>query len=318
MEKTSNFYQIEKSATPRLGVYKFRTNKKGEMNAQNIISIASRSDFEKILAFLDRQGLAENAWLIGSVFDALQRDEVWETVYVCFRRRHQVVGVAYVLYQRKVPVGDRAPGYDGPGHDYDVQMDAEDSGAVEAMIAAFPSDQLGSFCLYRPLMQAYFEALPGVVRMAPDPYFTVSPERFCSVAGEEVVELTAADAGLYEGCEYQPNWEYMWEESRVFGIVRNGRVVTSLSSTPLTPAVGSKRRRVRYIGGLYTETPYRRQGLGKRLLSYVTELILRDGHVPLYCGHGRTETDTAASQALAQGLGYWQIMQRMTYLWRKV
>jgi len=169
------------------------------MNAKNIISIASRSDCslrsptpsaygEDIFAFLDKQGLAENAWLIGSVFAAIQRDEVWETVYI-YRRRNQIVGVAYMLNQRKVPVGDRVPGFD-PGYDYEVQMDAEDASAVEAMIAAFPSDQ--------------------------------------------------------------------------------------------------------------------------------TELILQDGHVPLCCGYGRTETDTAASQALAQGLGYWQIARRMTYLWRKV
>jgi len=281
------------------------------MNAKNIISIASRSDWENIFAFLDRQGLAENAWLIGSVFAALQRDEVWDTVLVC-RRLHQLVSVAYMLDQTKVPVEARAPGYN-PGHDYDVRMDAEDASAVEAMITAFPSNQLGSFQLYNPLIQTYFEALPGLVRREEgDFYFTVSLERFCPVVSEEVVELTEADAGLFEGCERQPNWEYMGE-SRRFGIVRDGKAVTSLGSTPLTPAAESKRR-VRTIGALYTETPYRRQGLAKRLVSHVTEFILRDGDAPLYW----TEPDNAASQALAQGLGYWQIAQGMRYLWRKV
>ncbi len=281
------------------------------MNAQNIISIASRSNFENIFAFLDRQGLAENAWLIWSVFDALQRDEVWETVLTC-RRRHQIVGVAYMLNQKKVPVEDRAPGFD-PGCDYDVRIDAKDASAVEAIVANLPSEQLGRFSIFSPLIQAYFEALPGVSRREDVLYFTVSPERFCPAAGEEVVELTAADAGLFEGCERQPHWEYMGEEIRIFGIVRDGKAVTSLGSIPFTPAVGSKRR-VRSIGGLYTETPYRRQGLGKRLVSYVTELILRDGDVPIYW----TEPDNVASQALARGLGYWQIAQQMTYLWRNV
>jgi GNAT superfamily N-acetyltransferase len=296
---------------------------KALVNEVNIIvTTASRSDFENILAFLDRQGLAENAWLTGSVFAALQRsrfsgsrkagDEVWETVLTC-RRRHQIVGVAYMLNQRKVPVENRAPGYD-PGYDYDIEMDAEDASAVEAMIADFPSDQLGHFSIFRPLIQAYFEALPGVVRRGEgDFYFTVSLERFCSVAGEEVVKLTAADAGLFEGCERQRRWEYMGEEHRVFGIVRDGRVATSTGVAPITPARAMKRRMIA-ISGLYTETRYRRMGLGKRLVSYVTELILRDGHAPLYW----TEPDNAASQALAQGLGYWQIAQGMRYLWRKV
>ena len=280
------------------------------MNAKNIISIASHSDWKNIFAFLDKQGLAENAWLIGSVFNALQRDKVWETVLSC-RRRHQLVGVAYMLHQRKVPVEDRAPGFD-PGYDYGVQMDAEDASAVEAMIAAFRSHQLGRLSLFRPLIQAYFEALPGVVRREEgDLDFTVSPERFCPVAGEEVVELTEADAGLFEGCERQRNWDY-GEEHQVFGIVRDGRVATSTGVAPITPAIAMKRR-VIAISGLYTETRYRRMGLGKRLVSYVTELILRDGHVPFYW----TEPDNAASQALAQGLGYWQIAQQMTYLWKK-
>jgi len=160
------------------------------MNAENIISIASLSDWKEIFVFLDGQGLAENAWLIWSVSDALQRNEVWETVLTCSlreavhevtarspttssygRRRNQIVGVAYMFNQRKVPVEDRAPGFD-PGCDYDVRMDAENSSAVEAMIAAFPSDQLGRFSIFRPLIQAYFDTLPGVSRREDDLYFT--------------------------------------------------------------------------------------------------------------------------------------------------
>ena len=272
------------------------------MNAQNIISIASRSDCEDIFAFLDKQGLAENAWLIWSVFDALQKDEVWETVLTC-RRRHQIVGVAYMFNQRKLPVEYRAP---DPGCDYDVRIDAEDASAVEAMIANLPSEQLGRFSIFRPLIQAYFEALPGVSQREGDLYFSVSPERFCPVAGEEVIELTAADAGLFEGCERQPRWEDMGEGFRVFGIVRDGGMATSTGI--------AMKRRVITISGLHTETRYRRMGLGKRVVSYVTELILRDGDVPLYW----TEPDNVASQALARGLGYWQIAQQMTYLWRNV
>ncbi|HIE26401.1 TPA: GNAT family N-acetyltransferase [Candidatus Poribacteria bacterium] len=217
-----------------------------------------------------------------------------------------------MLDQTKVPAGDRAPGYD-PGRDYDVRMDAEDASAAEAMIAALPSNQLGHFTIFRPLIQEYFEALPGMERSEGDLYFTVSLERFRPVAGEEVIELTAADAGLFEGCERQRRWEDMGEEHRVFGIVRDGKVATSTGVAPITPAIATKRR-VIAISGLYTETRYRRMGLGKRLVSYVTELILQDGHAPLYW----TEPDKVASQSLAQGLGYWQIAQNMTYLWRKV
>jgi len=67
----------------------------------------------------------------------------------------------------------------------------------------------------------------------------------------------------------------------LFAIVRNERAATSTGIGPVTPAIETKRR-VMVISGLYTETQYRRMGLGKQLVSHVTEMILRDGHVPMY------------------------------------
>jgi GNAT superfamily N-acetyltransferase len=115
--------------------------------------------------------------------------------------------------------------------------------------------------------------------------------------------LTAADAHLFEGCERQPNWEYYDWGRRHFGIVRDGRVATSTCVALIPP--GEPRTRVMAISGLYTETRYRRMGLGKRLVSYATELILREGYIPIYW----TEPDNTASQSLVKGLGYWQVMR---------
>jgi predicted GNAT family acetyltransferase len=54
-------------------------------------------------------------------------------------------------------------------------------------------------------------------------------------------------------------------------------------------------------------------GLGKRLVSHVTEIILQDGNVPIYW----TEPENIASQSLAKSLGYYQIGQKIIYRWRK-
>ncbi|MHA2303252.1 MAG: hypothetical protein ACXACD_20100, partial [Candidatus Thorarchaeota archaeon] len=65
-------------------------------------SIGTSHDRQEVVAFLERQGLVKNAWLIRSVSDALQRCEVWESVMIC-QLREELVGVAYILNQRKIP-----------------------------------------------------------------------------------------------------------------------------------------------------------------------------------------------------------------------
>jgi len=67
------------------------------------------------------------------------------------------------------------------------------------------------------------------------------------------------------------------------------------------------------IAALYTEQRYRRMGLGKRLVSHVVELILAEGHTPVYW----TTPDNVASQGLAEGLGFRRYGTTVDYLWRK-
>ena len=105
------------------------------------ISIASNSEREEIFAFLEKQGSVLNAWLIWDISDALQRCEEWESVMIC-RLHSELVGVAYILNQRKIP---RNPSDWKPDYDYDVRMDAVDREAVEALVEAFPIGLLGHF-----------------------------------------------------------------------------------------------------------------------------------------------------------------------------
>jgi GNAT superfamily N-acetyltransferase len=272
-------------------------------------NVATSAESEEILAFLRRRGLLENAWLMSSVHNAFRWPEDCAAVIAC-RRGEELVGVAYVLYQTKVPDEQRAPGYK-PDYDYQVQMEAVDCRAIEALMATLPTNDLGLTYTHRPLIQKYFDRLPGVIREPGDLYYTASCERFRPVAGEEVRELTAADAHLFQGCERQRNWDNMAEGSRTFGIVREGRAATSVGMHLVTPP--STTPRVIAMSRLHTETAYRRRGLAKRLVSYVTEMILRDGNVPMYW----TEYDNIVSQGLAKGLGYQQYAQQISYRWRK-
>ena len=272
-------------------------------------SVASSGECEEILGFLERRGLLENAWLIWSVQNALRCPEECVEVIVC-RRSEELVGVADVLYQTKVPDEERAPGFK-PDHDYHVRMDAVNCRAVNALMKTLPTDELGLFDTLRPLVQRYLDDMPGATRKPGDLYYSVSVKRFRSVASEEVRELTAADAHLFEGCERQRDWNNMAEGSHVFAIVRDGRAVTSVGVGSFTSP--ARAPRVIAISGLHTETAYRRRGLGKRLVSHVTEMILRDGDLPMYW----TETDNIASQRLAKGLGYRQYARQIQYRWRK-
>lgn len=67
------------------------------------------------------------------------------------------------------------------------------------------------------------------------------------------------------------------------------------------------------FGDVYTEIPYRRRGLGRRVVSHITERDLREGRVPIYW----TEPDNMASQRLCMGLGYRQYGQNIKHLWRR-
>ena len=272
-------------------------------------SVATTAESEEILAFLERRGVLENAWLMSAVYNAFRWPEDCVAMIVC-RSGDELVGVAYVMYQTKVPDEQRAPGFK-PDHDYNVQMDAVDCPAMEALMEILPTHELGVSWASRPLIKKCFDGLAGVIRKPGDFYYTVSRTRFRPVAGEEVRELTAADAHLFEGCERQPQWKAYDERHRIFAIVREGRAATSVGVQPVTPPDTTPR--VIAISGLHTETAYRRQGLAKRLVSHVTEMILRDGDVPMYW----TEPDNIASQRLAKGLGYRQYARQKQYRWRK-
>lgn len=268
------------------------------------VSVASDAERDEILSFLERRGLVENAELIADVAEPF-RGGPEARVIVC-RRGRQVVGVMYSW-----PV-DRRPGGWEPPNDYWLEMDAVNRQAAEALINALPSGEVGGFEVRDPVIQGYFDALPDATRRESDLYFTVSLQRFRPVAGEDIVEVTVADAGLFEGCERQPNWEHMADEWRRFAIVRSNRVATRTGVGPVTPK-RERGPRVVAISGLYTETRYRRMGLAKRLVSCVTEMILRDGDLPM-CW---TEPDNIVSARLFRELGYWQYAQRVDYLWRR-
>lgn len=95
--------------------------------------------------------------------------------------------------------------------------------------------------------------------------------------------------------------------------MRDDRVATSIRVGTGMPKSAKTERRVIAMPDLYTETKYRRMGLGRQLVSHVTGKILNDGNVPMYW----TEPENIASQSLAKSLGYWQVGQIITYRWRK-
>lgn len=269
-------------------------------------SIATSSDRDEIIGFLEKQGVLENAWLIWDVSDSFAGRKDPESLVVC-RSRTDVVGVAYICQATEDRSGCK------PSYDYDARLDAVDREAAEALLAGLPKGQSVYFTLvFRPVVQEYLGNLPGCTRHDGDLYFTVTPDRFQPVPSEDVVELTAADAGLFEGCEKQPAWESMRDNSRMFAIVRDGRAASSVSCGPFPPKFVTSPR-VFTVAALHTETPYRRMGLARKVVSHATDIILRDGGVPMYW----TEQDNMASQELCKCLGYWQYARQARFLWRK-
>lgn len=262
-------------------------------------STALPSDQESILGFLERRGFVYDPWLAWSVNDALGGCAAWMRVILC-RRDDELAGVAAISWhpQKGIEAG------------YQARADAVDPEAAAALVSGFPVGASSSISLFDPVMQDYFSSLAGETRSDGDLYYTVDADRFRPVGGDEVVELSSADAGLFEGCENQPNWENESNGHRMLAIVRDGRAVTSLWSGLLPPKMPSGRW-VATIGPLHTETPHRRKGLATQVVSRVTELILHEGNVPIYW----TEPENVASQELCKGLGYWQYAQAARFKW---
>jgi GNAT superfamily N-acetyltransferase len=273
------------------------------------ISEATIEDFEEILAFLRRNGVYENPWFLWEVCRSLQRPEEGSRIVLC-RSGNSLVGLESFFDYTTIPQPDPYP---DRNHQLAVSLDAVDRGALAELLNELPTEKMGQFIVSRPFILEYFRGLPDANVHDPQYFYTVSRERFKPVEGEAVVELTAADAGLFEGCERKFHLENFEGEHRNFAILRNSKLGSSVGTGPIPPKRPDLGQRAVAISGLHTETPYRRLGLGRRLVSYVTELILREGNVPFYW----TEHDNIASQNLAKSLGYWQFAEQRSCYWRK-
>jgi len=269
------------------------------------VTVASKQDENEILNFLERQGLAENAWLTWDVQGALNWLSGRKQVAIC-RRSGEITGTACIGR-----IGLSPSGWN-PGYEYEAGLDALDHNAMQSITEALPNGTTILCVFFRSLIRDYFKVMPGASCSEGDLFFTVTPERFQQVEGNEIIELTPDNAGLFDGCERNPpDWERMGE-GRMLGIARDGKAVCAVGVAPIGPRMPSGRRAYA-ISGLATEVDYRRQGLAKELVSYATEWILQQNGVPIYW----TGPDNTASQSLCQGLGYQQYARRMTSWWRR-
>jgi hypothetical protein len=267
------------------------------------VSQAFQADRDESIAFLEQRGLRETFYVIWDVENAFQNPDIYQ-VLLC-RNAADLAGVLTIAYCQKSPEWN-------PIHDYSVYLDAGDSEALAALLEVLPDGKCAFFFTFRPLIQHYLDALPGITRRESDLFFSVLPETFAPVPSPEVVELTPADSYLFAECEYKRSWEYYGEGARVFAILQNGKVASSVSI-----GVGMPNRqespRVIAVGYLFTEVAHRRKGFGRKLVSHFTKIILEAGNIPIY----DVEPDNLASQQLAVSLGYRQYAQRIHYVWHK-
>lgn len=262
------------------------------------ITNATREDKGKLLDFLDMRGLAENVWLAWSISCALHSDgDFWRTL-IC-EDKGRIAGVACISW---------GPG--GPAEHCQIRLDAEDQDALLMLVDAFPKSQSQRVSILKSEVQLYMNGVHGFQRKDGDPYFTVNSEQFKPIISGlgKIVQVTEDMRHLFDGCESQPEWEYLAPETQIDACVVGDRVVSSVSTSQLTPVLSSGRQAVS-VGALYTQTEFRRGGYARELVSHVTQRILSAGCLPIYW----TEQENTASQALCKTLGYRQYSLEALY-----
>jgi GNAT superfamily N-acetyltransferase len=263
---------------------------------------ATADDYQQIAECLGCHGMIANALVIREVWWALRADGPGGWSVVVHRRAGDVAGVMTLL---RPYVGDNA-------YDYIGSMEADDEQAVLALLDTLPAGQVGCFNTYSPRVQAVLDHVCEVTRYPGGPRMTVREERFRPAATEGIHEITLEDAGLFAGLE-QPPWDCEGEPGgRHFVVLRDGHAVSRASWIPLMvePVFAPPIIRITYVA---TDAHYRRQGLGRQVLSHVTDLVLRAGARPLYW----TSVDNFPSQGLAKSLGYEEVARHVCYVWRK-
>lgn len=269
----------------------------------------SSNERDEVAQFLDQQGSIANAWIMREMGFALIPDASKDWSLILCRHKGSLVGVANIFNRYREPDFDQQ-------HYYEIRLEAVDHAALAALVKALPSGKPTLFRITNPHIQEYFSRLENTKQNAHYLYFSAQPENFRGVHHEGVIEIDRTKEDLFRGCDEQPSWkafEYVatHEGTRMFAILREGKVAVHASTTPFSSdAVGI--RKIRSIGGLYTEMKYRRIGLAAQLVSYITEVVFDYGDLPLYL----TDPDNIASQRLAKKLGYQFCAQEMHYYTR--
>jgi GNAT superfamily N-acetyltransferase len=224
---------------------------------------ATREEYAEIADYLERHGVVANAWVIREVWWALWWDDAGGWSVVVHRRAGTIAGVMTRRRRRK-----------GEQPQVQVSMDADDEEAVLALLDTVPAGATGHLNIHSPRVQAAMDRLPGVTRYPGGPLMTVTGERFRPVPAEGIREVTSEDAALYQSLD-EPPWDCEGEEGgRHFALIRDGEGLSRATWIPLMlePVFSPPIIRITYVA---TAEAYRRQGLGKQVLSYVTTSLPR-------------------------------------------
>jgi GNAT superfamily N-acetyltransferase len=260
-------------------------------------SFADKTELDDILRFLEERGWVDNVWLASEVVEAFGPEAGFYKALVCWRG-NDITGVAAIRLRKK----------DTFAYGYRVHLDAVDEDALRTLMDALPEGEPKTFFIFNRQVQNYIATLSNISGSYCDLYYTVDSSSFRPAGADNVVELTSANASLLQGVDDEPDWDHMGDR-KLYAVVRDNKAVSRVCTVPLGPAMPSGKQ-VISISDLFTEEQYRRQGLAKSLVSYVTDLILKDNNVPLYW----TDPDNIASQKLVLGLGYRQLAQLAVYM----
>lgn len=263
------------------------------------ILLTTSDEKSKAINFLKRTSFINNVDFIDVVNTSFLQSESYQLIAAY--SDDEIVGIIGLRHYTDNP------------YSYFVQVAASDIETIQFLLLFVPKGENARIRVTTTLAAQYLTGLPYAKKDQVDVYFMADKSTIIPVPYGEIIPMGKGHIPLFDGCEGWAKFSLIrgnYSPNEIYALLRDGKVASSAIIGPIFEDPNGEKN-VAGIAAFYTEEKYRRKGLGKQLISFLTELLLKKNDTVLYY----TTPDNYASQNLARSLGYIEVFKSTDFLW---